>query len=121
LCTWVTDRNQLEIINMKPTPLHDFRERSSRGESRGLRAHGSFPLTDYQFRPTTAARSVASSLPRKTGPVSELRNFWKLSSEFLTGETTHDYVKEAILFTVIVAISAWPIIQMIGALALSVR
>jgi hypothetical protein len=106
---------------MKPTPLHDFRERSSRGESRGLRAHGSFPLTDYQFRSTAEAHSVSGLLPGKTGRVSESKDFRKLSTEFLADETTRDYVKEAILFTVIVAISAWPIIQMIGALARSVR
>jgi hypothetical protein len=118
-CAWAIEINLNH--HMKPTPRHNFRERSSRGESRGLRAHGSFPLTDYQFRPTAAARSVASSLPGKTGHVSGLRNFWRLSSDFLAGETSRDYVKEGILFSVIVASAAWPIISMIGALARSVR
>ena len=106
---------------MKPTPQINFRERSSRGESRGLRAHGSFPLTDNQFQPTTDARSVSALLPGKTRPVSELHSFRKLSSEFLSDETSRDYVKEGILFSVIVAVSAWPIISMIGALARLVR
>ena len=103
---------------MKPTPLHDFRERSSRGDSRGLRAHGSFPLTDYQFQSSAEARGVSALLPGKTRRVS---NFWRLSTEFLGGETSRDYVKEAILFSVIVAVSAWPIMQMIHALARLVR
>jgi hypothetical protein len=103
---------------MKSTPQISFRERSSRGEGRGIRAHGSFPLTDYHFRASADARSVSALLPGKTRRVS---NFWKLSSEFLGDETSRDYVKEAILFTVIVAVSAWPIISMISALARLVR
>jgi hypothetical protein len=106
---------------MKPTPQINFRERSSRGESRALRAHGSFPLTDYQFRSSTDARSVSALLPGSTSLVSELHKFRKLSSEFLGDETSRDYVKEGILFTIIVAVSAWPIISMIGALARHVR
>ena len=103
---------------MKPTPLLDSGERFSRGESRGVRAHGSFPLTDYQFRSSAEARSVSALLPGKTGRVS---SFWKLSTDFLGDEATRDYVKEALLFTVIVAISAWPIMEMVGALAQLVR
>lgn len=106
---------------MKPTPTLDSRERSSRGTRRGLRAHESFPLTDCQFRSSAEARSVSALLPGKTSPVSELRKFRKLSSEFLGDEMTRDYVREAILFTVIVAVAAWPIMQMIAALARSVR
>ena len=106
---------------MKPTPILDSRERSSRGTGRGLRAHESFPLTDCQFRSSAEARGVSALLPGKTGSVSELRSFRKLSNDFLGDEATRDYVREAILFTVIVAISAWPIMQLIGALARSVR
>jgi len=106
---------------MKPTPQINFRERSSRGESRGLRAHGSFPLTDYQFRSSAEAQSVSALLPGKTRRVSELHKFRKLSAEFLGDETSRDYVKEGILFSVIVAVSAWPISSMIAALARSMR
>ena len=106
---------------MKPTPQINFRERSSRGTRRGLRAHESFPLTDYQFRSSAEARSVSALLPGRTCRVSELHNFRKLSSEFLGDETSRDYVKEGILFSVIVAVSAWPIISMIAALARLVR
>jgi hypothetical protein len=106
---------------MKPTPQINFRERFSRGDRRGIRAHGSFPLIDYQFRPSAEARSVSALLPGKTSPVAELHSFRQLSNEFLGDETSRDYVKEGILFTVIVAVSAWPIISMIGALARLVR
>jgi hypothetical protein len=106
---------------MKLIPQINFRERSSRGESRGFRAHGSFPLTDQQFRSSTETQSVSALLPGKTRRVSELHTFWKLSSEFLRDETSRDYMKEGILFSVIVAVSAWPIISMIAALARLVR
>ena len=65
--------------------------------------------------------SVSTLLPGKTRRVSELHTFWKLSSEFLGNETSRDYVKEGILFSIIVAVSAWPIISMIAALARLVR
>lgn len=106
---------------MKPTPKLDFRGRSSRGESRGLRAHGSFPITDYNFRPTAEAHGVSALLPGKTCRVSEPHRLWKLSHEFLGAETSRDFVKEAILFTIITALSAWPIITMIAAMERLVR
>jgi hypothetical protein len=106
---------------MKPTPQIDSRGRSSRGESRGLRAHESFPSTDYQFRSSAEAHNVSALMPGRASRASELYNFRKLSSEFLGNETSRDYVKEGILFTVIVAVSAWPIISMLAALARLVR
>jgi hypothetical protein len=102
---------------MKPIPQFSSHARSLRGDIRGSPRHGTFPLTDYTFRSTAEARSVSALLPGKTRCVSELHKFRKLSSEFLGDETSRDYVKEAILFSVIVAVSAWPIISMIAALA----
>jgi hypothetical protein len=46
----------------------------------------------------------------------ELRRFRKLSGDFLSKETPRDYVKELMLFGVIVAVSAWPIALMLRAL-----
>jgi hypothetical protein len=46
----------------------------------------------------------------------ELRRFRKLSSEFLGKETPRDYIKELMLFIIIVAVSAWPIALMLRAL-----
>jgi hypothetical protein len=46
----------------------------------------------------------------------ELRRFRKLSGEFLGKETPRDYVKELMLFGVIVVVSAWPIALMLRAL-----
>ncbi len=106
---------------MKPTSKLSCQARSSRGDIRGSPDHGAFPLTDYNFQSSTEAHSVSALLPGKTRRVSQLHSFWKLSNEFLGDETSRDNVKEGILFTVIVAVSAWPIMQMIGALARLVR
>ena len=106
---------------MKPTPQLSSHVRSLRGDIRGSPSHGTFSLTDYNFRSSGEARSVSGFLPGKTRRVSELHKFRKLSSEFLGDETSRDYVKEVILFTVIVAVSAWPIASMIAALARLVR
>ena len=46
----------------------------------------------------------------------ELRRFRKLSGEFLGKETPRDYVQELLLFGIIVAVSAWPIVLMLRAL-----
>lgn len=46
----------------------------------------------------------------------ELRRFRKISSEFLGKETPRHYVKELLLFGIIVAVSAWPIALMLRAL-----
>jgi hypothetical protein len=46
----------------------------------------------------------------------ELRRFRKLSGRFLGKENPRDYLKELILFGVIIAVSAWPIFLMLRAL-----
>jgi hypothetical protein len=46
----------------------------------------------------------------------ELRRFRKLSGEFFGKETPRDYVKELALFTIIAAVSAWPVVLMLRAL-----
>jgi hypothetical protein len=106
---------------MKPTAQLNSNARSIRGDIRGSPSRGMFPLTDYNFQPTAEARTVSALLPGKTRRVSELHKFRRLSSEFLGNETSRDYLKEGILFSVIVAVSAWPIISMISALARLVR
>jgi hypothetical protein len=91
---------------MKPTTQISSNQRGSR----------IFPLTDYSFQPTVAAHGRSSAIPEE-----KLRAFRKLSSEFLGAETTRDYVAEVLLFTVITAVSAWPIISMIAAVTRLVR
>ncbi|MEP7071100.1 MAG: hypothetical protein ABI839_01805 [Verrucomicrobiota bacterium] len=95
---------------MKPT-THSSRQKHEAGDgsfrSFGLR---SFPQTDYHFqgdRLNGAAARDASA---------ELRAFRNLSREFFRGETRRSFVREFLLFTVIGAVSAWPVATMVSAL-----
>jgi hypothetical protein len=80
---------------MKPTPQTSPKQREP-----------SFPLTDYNFRPTaeTEARSVAAK------PSMNLRGFHKLSSRF-GAEISRDYITELSVFALITANAAWAIIS----------
>lgn len=90
---------------MKPTP------QISHNQPAG------FPLTDYNFQATADAKSSSSAiLPEK-----KLRAFRKLSSEFFGAETSRDYIAELSAFTVITAISAWPIVSALVAVTRLVR
>ena len=90
---------------MKPTPQISHNQ------------HAGFPLTDYNFQATTEApANTAAVLPATKSPA-----FYKLSSEFFRAETSRDYVVELLLFTLITAVSAWPIISSLVAVTRLVR
>jgi len=88
---------------MKPTP-----QISQNRKSR-------FPLTDYNYQPTTDAKVVAGQ------PVAKLTGFHKLSSDFIGTEMVRDYVVEFSASTIIALISAWPILLSIAAMVRMVR
>jgi len=54
-------------------------------------------------------------------PVTKLPAFHKLSSEFLAGERSRDYVAELLLFVLITGIAAWPVLSMLMAVTRLVR
>jgi hypothetical protein len=84
---------------MKPTPQI----------SHGRQA--SFPLTECNYQPTGDAKmSTGRSVGKLTG-------FHKLSSDFLGTEMVRDYAVEFSVSTLIAALSAWPIILSIQAIA----
>ena len=76
------------------------------------------PLIDYQFRTSLSEGELggAGSDHKQTRPALG-RGFRALSDKFLSTEAKQDYVIEALFFGIIVAISAWPIVSMIRALA----
>ncbi len=47
--------------------------------------------------------------------------FHKLSSEFLGGETSWDYVAELLFFILITGIAAWPVVSMLIAVIRLIR
>ena len=54
-------------------------------------------------------------------PVTKLPPFHKLSSELLGAERSRDHVAELLLFVLITAIAAWPIVSMLIAVTRLVR
>jgi len=102
---------------MKPILQINHKQRGSRRDNRVRRGHQSFPLTDYNYRPT-AETQMNSSAGR---PVTRSPAFYKLSSEFLGGETSRDYVAELLFFVLITGIAAWPVVSMLIAVIRMIR
>ena len=102
---------------MKPTPQISHTQCASRHDTRARRRHPSFPLTDYNYRPT-AKNQVSSSAG---GPATKLPAFYKLSGEFFAAESSRDYIAELFFFILITGIAAWPIMSMLIAVTRLIR
>jgi hypothetical protein len=98
---------------MKPTPQISSNQRNSRRIGAG---HRSFPLTDYGFHSTVEGHGHSTAINEK-----QLRTFRKASSEFFGGETSRNYMTEALLFLLITGVSAWSVVSMIAALARMIK
>jgi hypothetical protein len=101
---------------MKPTPQISSKQPDSHCDSRIRGDSPSYPSTDYNFQSTVEARGSSSTISQE-----KLPTFRKLSSEFFGAETSREYFSELLLFTVITAVSAWPIVSMIVAVTRLVR
>ena len=102
---------------MKPILQINHKQRGSRRDNRARHSHTSFPLTDYNYHPTAESQVNSSALWRTTKSPA----FHKLSSEFLGGETSRDYVAELLFFIVITGLAAWPIMSMLIAVIRLIR
>jgi hypothetical protein len=102
---------------MKPTSQISHTQRASRHDNRARHKHPSFPLADYNYRPT-AKNQVSSSAVR---PATKLPAFHKLSSEFFASESSRYYIAELFFFILITGIAAWPVMSMFIAVARLIR
>ena len=91
---------------MKPIPQISHSQHASRN----------FPLTDYGFHSTVEGHVRSTAINEK-----ELRTFRKASSEFFGGETSRNYMTEALLFLLITGVSTWSVVSMIAALARMIK
>ena len=102
---------------MKPILQINHKQRGLRRDNRAGRNHQSFPLTDYNYRPTAEAEAISpAGRPAIKSPA-----FHKLSSEFLRRETSLDYVAELLFFILITCLAAWPIMSMLIAVVRMIR
>ena len=102
---------------MKSILQINHKQRRSRRDNRARRSHQSFPLTDYNYHPTAESQVNSSARWRTTKSPA----FHKLSSEFLGGETSRDYVAELLFFILITGIAAWPVVSMLIAVVRMIR
>lgn len=102
---------------MKPTLQSNHKQCGSRRDNRAGRNHQSFPLTDYNYRPTAETQLT----PAAGRPATKAPAFHKLSSEFLGAERSRDYVAELSFFILITGLAAWPIMSMLIALTRMIR
>ena len=102
---------------MKPILQINHKQRGSPRDNRAGRNHQSFPLTDYNYRPTPETQvSSSAGWPATKSPA-----FHKLSSEFLGAETSRDYLAELLFFVLITGVAAWPIMSMLIAVIRMIR
>jgi len=102
---------------MKSILQINHKQRGSRRDYYAGRSHQSFPLTDYNYRPTAETQlSSSASRPAMRSPA-----FHKLSSEFFGAETSRDYVAELLFFLLITGIAAWPVVSMLIAVIRLIR
>src|SRR6266436_241898 len=102
---------------MKPILEINHEQRGSPRHNRAGYNHQSFPLTDYNYRPT--AETQVNSSAGWTATKSPA--FHKLSSEFLGAETSRDYVAELLFFLLITCLAVWPIVTMLIAVVRMIR
>jgi hypothetical protein len=102
---------------MKPILQINHKERGSPRDDLARRGHQSFPLTDYNYRPTADAEAISPA----GRPASKLPGFHKLSSEFLGAETSRNYVAELLFFILITCLAVWPIVTMLIAVVRMIR
>ena len=102
---------------MKPILQTNHKQRGSRRDNLALRSHQSFPLTDYNYRPTPEAQMGFSA----DQPAAKFPAFHKLSSEFLGTETSRDHVAELLFFILITCLAAWPVMSMLIAVVRMIR
>jgi hypothetical protein len=102
---------------MKPILQINHKQRSPRCDNRALRGHQSFPLTDYNYRPT--AEAEASSLAGR--PATKAPAFHELSSKFFGAETSRDFIAELLFFILITGLAVWPIMSMLIAVIRMIR
>ena len=98
---------------MKPRPqISPISDAFDLGDQFTKRRAWKFPDIDFHFQETRRASDSSSGKPDNFST----DGFHRLSSRYITKETSRAFVADAIIFGMIVGVSAWPIISMIQAL-----
>jgi len=100
---------------MKPRPkISPISHDVAIGDRFTTRPARKFPDLDFRFQETPRENpGFSGKAPRKFYSA----GFHRLSSRYIARETNRHFVTDAVVFGVIVGVSAWPIISMIRAIA----
>jgi hypothetical protein len=101
---------------MKPNSQVSRQHERSQGDESFARRHPQHPRIDWSFHAPASEVRTAGGTSKVSRPIFA-PGFRDLSKEFLGAETKRNYVAEVLFFVVIVAVSTWPIVSMIHALA----
>ena len=99
---------------MKPTSISKIEYRSSRHD-RPIQSNRAFPVTDHFFRPNADA-TLGSGRAAASGGDPARNAFRRMTAEMIETQNRRDRV-EMIVFTIIIAIIAWPLISLLIVLA----
>jgi hypothetical protein len=101
---------------MKPQLQNSPEPKSFRGGS--IRAGLPFtnPATDYGYLGTLSGFRGRGAGFKPAAPVGT-RSFREVSNDFIKSEMKWQYAAEATFFAIIVAVSTWPIVSMVRAMA----
>lgn len=83
-------------------------------DSIGVSGHQKFPQVDLYFQEPTLGNGDSSGSPEPR--FSSEGGFHQVSGRYIARETNRHFVAEAIVFGVIIGVSAWPIVSMIRVL-----
>ena len=77
-----------------------------------LRLRSASPAIDYHYLGTGGKFGTRAPRLKPASP-----SFYKLGNDFIGSENKRHYLQEAAFFAIIVAISTWPIVSMVRAVA----
>jgi hypothetical protein len=101
---------------MKPQLQNSHEPRLFRGGSTRAGSPITHPATDYRYlSPLSEFRGRSAGL--KPAAPSCTPSFREVSNEFMRSEMKWQYAAEAGFFAIIVAVSTWPIVSMVRAMA----
>jgi hypothetical protein len=115
-CVGIRNLNEKNHTPMKSISQISDNQQSRRGDHVGGKSGRLLP-TDYNYRPTAETQLGSSAGQRGA----KLPGFHKLSSEFLSAETSWHYVAELSFFVLISGIAVWPIVSMLIAVVRMIR
>lgn len=102
---------------MKPTYQTKSQLKRIKSERGIARARAGLSGTTCSFQSSSCNLPHSASKTDRGGHVFDAPEFRSLSDEFLGTESRRNYIVDAVLFTILIVVSTWPIVEMGAAIA----